>query len=67
MCVCMPVPVLKFAKDNYLRVPMKHAIVVDVAAADSVAIGSGTRSSKGRIEHGACIPHEYGGGSWFRS
>ena len=63
MCVCMPVPVLKFAKDNYLGVPMKHAIVVDVAAADSVAIGSGTRLSKGRIERGACISHEYGGGS----
>ena len=62
MCMCMPVPVLKFAKDNYLGVPMKHAIVVDVAAADSVAIGSETTFIKGRIERGACIPHEYGGG-----
>ena len=61
MCVCMPVPVLKFAKDNYLGVPMKHAIVVDVAAADSVAIGSGTRLIKKRIEPGACISYEYGG------
>ena len=62
MCVCMPVPVLKFAKDNYLGVPMKHAIVIDVAAADSVAIGSRRRLSIERIERGACISHEYGGG-----
>ena len=41
MYVRMLLPVLKLTTDNYLRVPMKHAIVVDVAATDSVATGSG--------------------------
>ena len=49
--------------DNRLGVHMKHAIVVDDAAADSAAIDSGTKLSKGRIERGVCISHEYGGSS----
>ena len=42
---------------------MKHAIVVDDAAADSAAIDSRTKLSKGRIERSVCISHEYGGSS----
>ena len=45
MYVCMPVPLLKYGKDNYLGVLIKHAIVAEAAAAESVAIGSRAGSS----------------------
>ena len=65
MYVCMPVPVPKPAKDNYLGVLIIHAIVAAAAAAESVAIGSRARSSQGRIERLACVSYEHGGDCAF--
>ena len=38
MYMCMPVPMPKYAKDNFLGVLMKHTIVTDAA----VALAPGT-------------------------
>ena len=63
MYMCMPVPVPKYAKDNYLGVLIKHTIVADAAVAEFAAVGSGARSIEGRIERVACISYEFGGNS----
>ena len=42
--MCIPVPRLKCGKDNYMGVLIKHAIIAEAAAAESVAIGSRARS-----------------------
>ena len=45
MYVCMPVLLLKYGKDNYLGILIKHAKAAKAAAAESVAIGSRAGSS----------------------